>query len=409
MAIVIPWDSWHEILVRLPAKSLLRCRAVSKAWRAFIDDGCFAKAYTKRQLTYNTNKNAIIRNSAGPPYHPLCSLNLDALNFDGSNLQTVPVTPLDSTQRDGLNFPVAACDGLMLIAPSKPEQKWQIRNPSTHESLDLPQFDLLKYHDVATGLGYDKSTDDYKAVVIDRHCRRPGDGESEVRVYRTQIYSLKSDSWRTIADFPGHNMWGPSVPGVYMCGSLNWVNYIPLQNYEKMIALDLGTETYRELRVPSVCKPIYMGQNRYLDVLDSGRLIMTEHSFTYMNKLQNFDVWVMQDYEADDSWVRCFSVEGVSGVARSLSYVAFMEDKLQVLLQDGWGFYLHDVRTSSVRRLVIEGLSEIVSDEKGIHVIVLAQVVPESIFRLHDNCGVGGRKRIVMDKEENVQMMSEKE
>ncbi|KAL3615098.1 hypothetical protein CASFOL_040759 [Castilleja foliolosa] len=135
---------------------------------------------------------------------------------------------------------------------------------------------------------------------------------------------------------------------------------------------------------------------------------MTEHSFTYNNKLQNFDVWVMQDYEADDSWVRCFSVEGVCGVARSLQYVAFMEDKLQVLLQDGWGFYLHDVRTSSVRRLVIEGLSEIVSDEKGIHVIVLAQVVPESIFRLHDNCGVGGRKRIVVDKEESVQMMSDK-
>ncbi|KAL3615093.1 hypothetical protein CASFOL_040754 [Castilleja foliolosa] len=413
MAIVIPWDSWHEIFVRLPAKSLLRCRAVSKAWRAFIDDGCFVKAYTKRQLTPTTSKNVIIHNSAGPPFHPFCSLNLDALNFHGSSLQTVAVTPLDSTQCDRLNFPVAACDGLMLIAPSKPEQKWQIRNPSTNESLDLPQPDSRRY--AATGLGYDKSSDDYKAVVIDYHCRRPGDGESEVYVYRTQIYSLKSDSWRSIADFPGHSMWGPSGPGVYMCGSLNWVNFISrVQNYEMMIALDLGAETYRELRVPNVrYRPKEMCQNRYLDVLDSGRLIMTDHSFTYDNKLQNFDVWVMQDYEADDSWVRCYSVEGVFGVARNvyhgLRFVAFMADKLQLLLQDGWGFYLHDVQTSSVRRLVIEGLSKILSDENRIHVILSAQVMPESIFRLHDNCGVGGRKRIVVDKEESVQIMSKKE
>ncbi|KAL3615082.1 hypothetical protein CASFOL_040743 [Castilleja foliolosa] len=307
MAIVIPLDSWHEIFVRLPANSLLRCRAVCKAWRAFIDDGYFAKAYTIRQLT--SKKNVIIHNSAGPLY----SLNLDALNFDGSNLQTVAVavTPLDSTSGDRLNFPVAACDGLMLIAPSKPEQKWQIWNPSTHESLDLPQPDSRKHKHVATGLGYDKSTDDFKAVVINFHSRcRPG--EREVYVYQTHIYSLKSDSWRTISDFSGQGMWVPAGPGVFMGGSLNWINFISRnQNYERMIALDLGTETYRELRVPGLpYRPMVMRQNRHLDVLDSGRLIMSDYSFTYDNKLQNFDVWVMQDYEADDSWVRCYSVEG---------------------------------------------------------------------------------------------------
>ncbi|KAL3615081.1 hypothetical protein CASFOL_040742 [Castilleja foliolosa] len=85
-----------------------------------------------------------------------------------------------------------------------------------------------------------------------------------------------------------------------------------------------------------------------------------------------------------------------------------MEDRLQLFLQDRWGFYLYDVRTSAVRRLGIEGHSKILSNEKQYNRLS-AQVVPESIFRLHDNCGVGGRKRIVMDIEESIQMMSAKE
>ncbi|KAL3622633.1 hypothetical protein CASFOL_034044 [Castilleja foliolosa] len=382
MATDIPLDTWPEIFVRLPAKSLLRCRAVSKAWRAFIDDRCFVRAYTKRQLTCKTSTNIIIYTSAGPPFPPLFSLNLDSLNFDGSSQQTVAVTPLDFTPPgDRFAFPVAACDGLMLIAPQKRKQKWQIWNPSTQESLDLPRpgFDSLKPQ--ATGQRYDKLTDDYKAVVIDFHSLHS----------RTHVYSLKSDSWRTITNVPGQRRRGPLGTGVFMCGSLNWIhNLSRTRDYVTIIALDLGTETYCELKVQVPGLPFRnfkMIQKRSLNVLDSGRLIMSDCVVTNDNKLRNFDVWVMRDYEADDSWSRCLSVDSCN-VLYDLRYLAFLEERLQFFLQTHQGFYLHDVRTSSAKRLDIKGHSGFLS----------AQVVPESIFRLHDNCGVRGRKRIVMDR-----------
>ncbi|CAN6271274.1 unnamed protein product [Urochloa humidicola] len=35
----------HDILVRLPAKSILQCKAVCKAWRAIISDPLFTQAH----------------------------------------------------------------------------------------------------------------------------------------------------------------------------------------------------------------------------------------------------------------------------------------------------------------------------------------------------------------------------
>ncbi|KAL3623310.1 hypothetical protein CASFOL_032126 [Castilleja foliolosa] len=49
-----PLDICREILILLPAKSLIRLRAVCKDWRSAIDDPFFVKAHTDKQLSSKT-------------------------------------------------------------------------------------------------------------------------------------------------------------------------------------------------------------------------------------------------------------------------------------------------------------------------------------------------------------------
>lgn len=63
------------------------------------------------------------------------------------------------------------------------------------------------------GLGYDDSTDDYKIVCI----------FSSEKTYRTEIYSLRNDSWKRTEDFktgtPIHSS------GKLVKGKLHWLAY----------------------------------------------------------------------------------------------------------------------------------------------------------------------------------------
>ncbi|KAL3624749.1 hypothetical protein CASFOL_031417 [Castilleja foliolosa] len=197
----LPLDICREILILLPAKSLIRLRAVCKDWRSVIDDPLFVKAHTDKQFS---SKTIIIRNSSD---HPLYSFDLDDLNF-ANGLQKIAASPLDYTP-SGLSsllkaFPASMCNGLILVRG----KSWEIWNPLTHERLKLPREKCnSSQKKEAIGLGYDYTSDDYKVVVIQHahplHGRRHG---RENIASQTHVYSLKSDSWRNVGSCPYKNI-----------------------------------------------------------------------------------------------------------------------------------------------------------------------------------------------------------
>ncbi|KAL3620146.1 hypothetical protein CASFOL_035058 [Castilleja foliolosa] len=137
----IPLVICRDILLRLPAESLFRLRAVSKSWKTIIDDPCFVKAHNKNQQSSNT---LLLRNTIGPPFYPLYYFDFEALNFTNGP-KTIPSTPLNLSLNGLFLVPpvrLAACNGLMLISPLDHEKNcrrqpidrdsegiWEIWNP----------------------------------------------------------------------------------------------------------------------------------------------------------------------------------------------------------------------------------------------------------------------------------------
>ncbi|KAL3624753.1 hypothetical protein CASFOL_031421 [Castilleja foliolosa] len=403
----VPLDICREILILLPAKSLIRLRAVCKDWCSVIDDPLFVKAHTDKQLS---SKTIIIRNSSD---HPLYSFDLDDLNF-ANGLQKITASPLDYTP-SGLSllkaFPVSMCNGLILVRG----KSWEIWNPLTHERLKLPRIKCNPNPEKeGIGLGYDYTSDDYKVVVIHRHrLHRRSHGRENIACH-THVYSLKSDSWRNVGSCPFYDfsVWfrGPHGPGVYLHGALHWTVFREPYRMNMIIAFDLGSEKYRQMPLPPLEERAYVvTQKRYLSVLD-GCLVLNDysHSDSRDDERELYAVWVMKDYGVEDSWIKLFSLEdGECFYCRvefgcDLRPVAYMKDKTQILLQrtEYRGFLIFDLKSNCVKRVEIHGLTD------TLHL----QFIPRTIFRLHDNCGVNGsvttnrRRRRRMKRTSNMKM-----
>ncbi|KAL3624747.1 hypothetical protein CASFOL_031415 [Castilleja foliolosa] len=383
----IPLDICREILILLPAKSLIRLRAVSKDWRSVIDDPIFVKAHTDKQLS---SKAIIIRNSSD---QPLYSFDLDDLNFAANGLQKIAASPLDYTP-SGLSllkaFPVSMCNGLILVGG----KSWEIWNPLTHERLKLPRIKCNPNPEKeAIGLGYDYTSDDYKVVVIHPH-----------RLHRRR-HGRENIACQTHAAV----VEGSHGPSVLLHGALHWTMFYEPYGINTIIAFDLGSEKYRQMPLPPLEKRAYVGvQERYLSVLD-GCLVLSDYSQADSrdDERELYDVWVMKDYGVEDSWIKLFSLEDEDcffccfEFGRDLRPLAYMKDKTQIFLQHTLyrGFLIFDVKSNSSKSVEIHGLTG------TLH----AQCIPRTIFRLHDNCGVNGsvarnRRRRRMKRTSNMNM-----
>ncbi|XP_044973337.1 F-box protein CPR1-like [Hordeum vulgare subsp. vulgare] len=118
-----------EILVRLPPKALLRCRAVCRAWRAATSARDFLLAHHDRQPTL---------------------LFLHCFNFVGDEVDSLDIISFDhragvaaadqlqTVARLGHAFfrPLASCDGLVVLA--KNYARFSICNPATRQYAPLP-------------------------------------------------------------------------------------------------------------------------------------------------------------------------------------------------------------------------------------------------------------------------------
>ncbi|KAH7864681.1 hypothetical protein Vadar_032556 [Vaccinium darrowii] len=128
---------------------------------------------------------------------------------------------------NGLIRVVGCCDGLVCMAIEREVFLW---NPSTGKFSTLPYVEMPNYYHYFTvyGFAYDESIDDYKVVVT-----FPSSSGCEV-----QVYTLRSDSWRRIGDFP-HGV-PPNDTGTFLYRALHWTVTKESNNY--IVSLDLAKE-----------------------------------------------------------------------------------------------------------------------------------------------------------------------
>ncbi|TVU32612.1 hypothetical protein EJB05_24350, partial [Eragrostis curvula] len=116
-----------EILVRLPATVLLRCRTVCRSWRRLTSAADFVLAHHRRQpslplVTFDGDQHQ--------------SRTLDAFDLRRSPAERRPVLRFHDYDRRGEFTVIASCDGLLLLSLSN--GGFSICNPVTHQWTELP-------------------------------------------------------------------------------------------------------------------------------------------------------------------------------------------------------------------------------------------------------------------------------
>ncbi|CAI0374067.1 unnamed protein product [Linum tenue] len=336
----LPADLIAATLCRLPAKSLLRFRCLSKSWCSEIDSPAFAQLHLRHSVKTPSNLSLILRDGS--------LRSLDFQSLDGLVKLNHPLdTPFFGTEILG------CCNGLLALYNS--EEEIVIWNPITREHRRLPETELeyppenMFFDFIVYGFGYDSVHDDYKLV---RLVQFPG-FRNRPCFSVAKVYSLRENSWRRIRDFP-YEIVFKRCHGVHVNNALHWVVYRSggSEGEKSIVALDLCSEECRVIEQPN-----YGGRKFHLNVGELGGCLAVTANYY----LKRVDVWVMKEYGVKESWGKLLTVR--QQVKRPtfefVLPVAYVGNGSMVLLvQDSNKFVCYDLISKKVDEVGVSGLSD---------------------------------------------------
>lgn len=298
--IELPDDLISSILCRLPVKSLLQFKAVSKSWCSMIEkDQYFIQlhAYHSAQIINR------------------CTFLLEIRKYDSklrlftSNILSAPITyyatqkfePLYSNE--GI---IGSCNGLLCLAG---DGALSLLNMATKEYHRIeyqpppkPQQDHYNF-----GFGYDSVNDDYKVICVE--CLSGHNLEDGCCFDQIRTYSLKYDAWSvTQESLPAFKFIVQSQPMILVWDSLHCLvvgrdhKYSSCSvEYSLILAYNLTTEDYQEILLPDCfTQQNCLVQNVSLTKLQESLCIISD---------RELDVWMMKNYMVKESWTKLFRID----------------------------------------------------------------------------------------------------
>ncbi|KAJ0488095.1 putative F-box domain, galactose oxidase/kelch, beta-propeller, kelch-type beta propeller [Helianthus annuus] len=228
-----------HILARLPAKSVVRFKCVSKGWHSFLTTPMFTNMHLHHQ---NRHKLLFIpKTSSSCTFRTIdCESPKDGLTAPRS----LPFK-VDSPRNVSIitSFNGLVCVGI--IEQDNVEEEYYsdlvLWNPLTGEYRILSKTNAHKecYETTtrASVLYYTSSEDDYKLLRVTNSCD-------------AYIYSLKSDFWRKTESTENFHRW-ISNHCALLNGKLYFLKYDEAINKSHLvISLDLKTEKFTEVTTP---------------------------------------------------------------------------------------------------------------------------------------------------------------
>lgn len=253
-------DVLAEILLRLPPKSVLRCRAVSKRWRRITTCRTFVAAYSRRQRLellvypdgyklYSNAKNIL----AG----------LDPLNSDYSGCRRF--LRLDG----GRSLRLAdSRDGLLLLAASD-NGTFLICNPATRQSTVLPSLTPDPCASaVPSGLYFHEPSGEHRLLCIgrlqlkhDNHPPSSSDAAAAATVSVTgpfHYYILSTGSAAVRRLGPARGLGVAPSACVALAGVLYWSHHPESGTSVDLVAFDTVSEKFRLIPRPPLTRRHYL-------------------------------------------------------------------------------------------------------------------------------------------------------
>ncbi|CAI0436192.1 unnamed protein product [Linum tenue] len=359
----LPQDLVTKILVRLPVTALLRCRCVSKAWRALIDSPRFSKLQIEHSAT--TGKNAILFISELHGDYVVDEY-VNGLHRGTSSTPRAQTSGTDP--RSGFAL-IGSCNGLLCFACDS--EKVLISNPATKHGCFMPftlsgkQPGTGVYRFTASGnnliynsgfgFGYDSMSDDYKVVEILQVFKPEENSLQSVLV----SYGVWSNSWVEV-NFP-YILLGLRKTGVFVGGAVHWIagrhedpDSDDTLSELVIIGFDLELNELREVPQPeyTVWEPF----NMVIGELGKCLCLFANYKDKFV------DVWMMKEYGVKESWSLLFKVPH-PGLCYNdeIKPLGFSVTGQEVLLQmDGKKLVWYDLKdpkkVAAAEKITVRGL-----------------------------------------------------
>ncbi|CAL5337755.1 unnamed protein product [Camellia sinensis] len=288
----LPQEILIDILLRLPIKSLVRSICVSKQWRSLIQDHA-KTARRPKILAYKTHLKFSFQSidqqcrveSVRRPWKKMLPLLADVAIM-------------------------GSCNGLLLLRIESDLFLW---NPLTRCSKKVLAYHRLgdAGYDVVSGLCFDSSRNEYKAVMALAHESPDYGGEFMV------IGSFRSKLW-TYAQFPYSVR--TVKPGPVLNEHLHWLaskeSWGHFLSTHQIVSFDPRSNKFKKVPMPQPKDEdgdgdIILG----LGALD-GCLCMTRFN-NPRNFEGNVEVLAMKEYDMKSSWTVMFTILNSARVFRS--------------------------------------------------------------------------------------------
>ncbi|OIT40350.1 f-boxkelch-repeat protein, partial [Nicotiana attenuata] len=288
----LPVELITEILLKLTSKDPVRFKCVSKSWLQLISSPYFVKTHMKLAANDKAfSSHRVIFEHFKSKFKVCC---LPSLFQKGTRAQ---VFDIDSPVKKTPRWIVGSANGLIcFLIDFKEAFIW---NPTIRKSKKLRKLDVQMRPGTSYyrhGFGYDELHDDYKVVII---CGTSDDGSSFGTV--VNIYSLRTDSWTRVYNFPGYYM--RDYLGKCVNGKIYWASTADVDalNVCNLITLDLTYETWGKLELPN-----YGEANSRLMLGGVGSDLAL---VCICPEGTTSDVWMMKDYGVNASWTKMFTIK----------------------------------------------------------------------------------------------------
>lgn len=324
-----------EIFSRLPSKSLLRFRSVSKSLCSCIANPSFIRLHTLRSpqkllLTHDTMNGRFYTLHS----HDQLPLSPD-YGYDG-------ITPFE--------FPlmywriVGSCNGILCLLDN--ENSFIMWNPSIRRKQTIHDPLSRRYRrrrHIAAGFGFDPITNDYKIVTI------YGDNGS----YSSFVYSMKKRRWYVIS-FPITTPFNYTSPlSCFVNGVLHWqaIQYIngSILGHRFILTFNFSTHVYGMLELLPEW-PIH----------ETRPFITINGSLALRSSKDGATVWVRTEHNNIPSWFVYIQGESAELGFRRLIQLTSNGDLLLSYFDKG--FQVYNRETSMRSRLVEFNDSSIIGD-----------------------------------------------
>ncbi|GLT54811.1 hypothetical protein SLA2020_279780 [Shorea laevis] len=322
MSDYLPDEAIIEIISRLPVKSLIKFRCVSKTWRSLISSSDFITNHLNRALSdpqyppyllfhysdEQLQKERFTLHSHEDPFPQNQSWEEEEEEEEaegGFFAHPSGFIELHSpVERIKLSL-VNSCGGLVCLACGflKFKNSYIVWNPCIRKSISVPEPDigfksdpLLPY----VGFGYDSKNDDYKLVRL---------AYSQVLPPMVEIYTLRTGAWRSVTA-PGPlyfispdylSNW--SLP-VFLNGKVHWLASTPQHQgaicRNVIMTFDMEDEAFGEMAMPKSLEGVH-DLDVFVGLFDGLLAVLPRGRPSEFQSL-----WVMKKYGVSESWTKLF-------------------------------------------------------------------------------------------------------